>query len=97
LKIYGFGRNEDQVANAKRQLLKALYCRDIAAINTLIRRWQKIIGLQKLTDLICNQVLIECDSDSHSWFMQVFLGKSEYEQMQQVAQHNVFQTLVNQG
>jgi hypothetical protein len=97
LKIYGFGRNEDQAANAKRQLLKALYCRDIAAINTLIRRWQKIIGLQKLTDLICNQVLVECDSDSHSWFMQIFLGKSEYEQMQQLAQHNVFQTLVNQG
>ncbi|MFK0734511.1 MAG: hypothetical protein ACFKPT_16135 [Gloeotrichia echinulata GP01] len=97
MKIYGFGRNEDQAANAKRQLLKALYCRDIAAINTLIRRWQKIIGLQKLTDLICNQVLVECDSDSHSWFMQVFLGKSEYEQMQQLAQHNVFQTLVNQG
>ncbi|MCM0593469.1 MAG: hypothetical protein HEQ19_01470 [Gloeotrichia echinulata CP02] len=97
MKIYGFGRNEDQAANAKRQLLKALYCRDIAAINTLIRRWQKIIGLQKLTDLICNQVLVECDSDSHSWFMQIFLGKSEYEQMQQLAQHNVFQTLVNQG
>jgi hypothetical protein len=29
--------------------------------------------------------------------MQIFLGKSEYEQMQQLAQHNVFQTLVNQG
>lgn len=97
MNIYGFGRNEDQTANAKRQLLKALHRRDIASIQSLIIRWQKIIGLEKLTDLILNKIMVECDSDSHSWFWQIFLGQSKYEQMQQEAQHNVFKILINEG
>lgn len=84
-------------ATAKRQLLKALNCRDIAAIKSLIVEWQSILGSTKLTDLIVNEVMLECDSDSHSWFCQIFLGQAQYKQMEEKAQSNVFQILVSKG
>nr|MDZ8112680.1 hypothetical protein [Nostoc sp. DedVER01b] len=85
------------VATAKRQLLKALNFRDIAAINSLIVKWQRILGSEKLTDLIVNEVIVECDSDSYSWFCQIFLGQAQYEEMAEKAQGNVFQILVSKG
>lgn len=98
MNIYGFGRNKNQAANdAKRQLLQALHRRDIVAVKSLIIQWQKILGLEKLTDLMFNKVMVECDADSHSWFWQIFLGQSKYEQMQEEAQQNVFQILINEG
>ncbi|RCJ42146.1 hypothetical protein A6770_07985 [Nostoc minutum NIES-26] len=97
MKINLFRRDKDQATTAKRQLLEALRCRDLAAINTLIARWQKTIGEEKLTDVIVNQVMVECDSDSHRWFLQRFLEQSKYHQMQQQAQNHVFHILVNTG
>jgi hypothetical protein len=97
LKINVFGRKKSLVAAAKRQLLKAFNYRDIAAINSLIIEWQRILGSEKLTDLIVNEVIVECDSDSHSWFCQIFLGQAQYEQMSDKAQSNVFQLLVSKG
>ncbi|MFN6568760.1 hypothetical protein [Dendronalium sp. ChiSLP03b] len=97
MKINLFRRDKDQATTAKRQLLEALRCRDLAAINTLIARWQKTIGEEKLTDVIVNQVMVECDSDSHRWFLQRFLEQSKYQQMQQQAQNHVFHILVNTG
>ncbi|MEH2221526.1 MAG: hypothetical protein V7K72_31290 [Nostoc sp.] len=95
MRINVFGRKKALVATAKRQLLKALNYRDIAAINSLIGHWQRILGVEKLTDLIVNEVMVECDSDSHSWFCQIFLGQVQYEQMEEKAQSNIFQILVS--
>ena len=97
MKINVFGRKKSLVAAAKRQLLKALNYRDIAAINSLIVEWQRILGSEKLTDLIVNELIVECDSDSHSWFCQIFLGQAQYEQMSDKAQSKVFQLLVSKG
>lgn len=97
MKINIFGRKKDLLATAKRQLLKALNCRDIAAIKSLIVEWQTILGAEKLTNLIVNEVIIECDSDSHSWFCQIFLGQAQYEQIAEKAQSNVFQILLSEG
>jgi hypothetical protein len=93
LKINVFGRKKSLIGTAKRQLLKALNYRDIAAINSLIVEWQRILGSEKLTELIVNEVIVECDSDSHSWFCQIFLGQTQYEQMSDKAQSKVFQIL----
>ncbi|MFN6481411.1 MULTISPECIES: hypothetical protein [unclassified Nostoc] len=82
---------------AKRQLLKALNKRDISAVKSLIREWQSILGAEKLTNLIVNEVMLECDSDSHSWFCQIFIGQAQYQQMGEKAQINVFQTLLGAG
>ncbi|MBG1240732.1 hypothetical protein [Nostoc sp. NZL] len=97
MEINVFGRKKGLVATAKRQLLKALNYRDIAAITSLIVEWQRILGSEKLTDLIVNEVMVECDSDSHSWFCQTFIGQAQYEQMEEKAQSNVFQILVSKG
>lgn len=97
MKINIFGRNKDPDATAKRQLIKAIQRRNIATIQTLIAHWQKILGADKLTNLIVNEVMVECDTDSHSWFLQTFLKQFRYEQMQQQAQNNVLQMLVNAG
>ncbi|MCC5627629.1 hypothetical protein LC613_05495 [Nostoc sphaeroides CHAB 2801] len=97
MEINKFGRKKEVVATAKRQLLKALNCRDITAIESLIVEWQSILGSEKLTDLIVNEVMLECDSDSHSWFCQIFLGQAQYKQMEEKAQSNVFQILVSKG
>ena len=97
MKINVFGRKKGLVANAKRQLLKALNSRDIAAINSLILELETILGAEKLTALIVNELMLECDSDSHSWFCQIFLGQAQYEQMAEKAQSNVFKILVSKG
>jgi hypothetical protein len=97
LKINKFGQNKDRVATIKRQLLKALSYRDIAAITSLITQWQTVVGTQKLTNLIVNEVMPECDSDSHRWFCRIFLGQGQYEQMEEKAQSNVFQILLSGG
>ncbi|NEU80158.1 hypothetical protein [Nostoc sp. UIC 10630] len=92
-----FGRKKALVATAKRQFLKALNDRDIAAINSLVVELQRILRAEKLTDLIVNEVMVECDADSHSWFCQIFLGQAQYEQMEGKAQSNVFKILVSKG
>ncbi|QHG18391.1 hypothetical protein [Nostoc sp. ATCC 53789] len=92
-----FGRKKALVATAKRQFLKALNDRDIAAINSLVVDLQSILRAEKLTDLIVNEVMVECDADSHSWFCQIFLGQAQYEQMEGKAQSNVFKILVSKG
>lgn len=97
MKINRFGQNKDKVATVKRQLLEALSRRDIAAVSRLIAHWQKVLGTEKLTNLIVNEVMVECDSDSHRWFCQIFLGQGQYEQMQEKAQTNVFQILLSGG
>ncbi|MEH2160262.1 MAG: hypothetical protein V7K38_04285 [Nostoc sp.] len=97
MKINVFGRRKGLVATAKRQLLKALNFRDIAAIHSLILELETILGAEKLTDLIVNELMVECDSDSHSWFCQIFLGQAQYEQMTEKAQSNVFKILVSKG
>lgn len=97
MKINLFRRDRDQANTAKRQLLLALRRRDRAAINTLIVRWQKILGGEKLTDVIVKEVMSECDSDSHRWFLETFFGKLKYQEIQEQAQNNVFRTLVNTG
>ncbi len=97
MKLNVFRRNKNQAANAKRQLFEALRRRDETAINTLMTRWQKILGEEKLTEIIINEVIVECDADSHCWFVQHFLGQSKYQQLQQQAQNNVFHILVNAG
>jgi hypothetical protein len=97
VKINLFRRNKDQVATAKRQFLEALHRCDTNAIQNLTMRWQDILGEEKLTDLMANEVLVECDTASHSWFFETFLGQFRYQQMQQQAQNNVFQILVTAG
>lgn len=97
MKINVFGRKKSLVATAKHKFLKALNYRDIAAINSLIVEWERILGSEKLTDLIVNEVIVECNSGSHSWFCQIFLGQAQYEQMAEEAQGNVFQILVSKG
>jgi hypothetical protein len=97
LKLNVFRRDKNQAANAKRQLFEALRRRDEIAINTLMTRWQKILGGEKLTEVIINEVIVECDADSYCWFVQHFLGQSKYQQLQQQAQNNVFHILVNAG
>ncbi len=97
MKLNVFRRDKNQAANAKRQLFEALHRRDRTAINTLMERWQEILGGEKLTEVIINEVMVECDSNSHCWFVQHFLGQSKYEQLQQQAQNNVFHILVNAG
>ncbi|MGF1935436.1 MAG: hypothetical protein RM347_013765 [Nostoc sp. ChiQUE02] len=84
-------------ATAKCQLLKALNQRDTSGVKSLIVKWQPILGSEKLTNLIVNEVMLECDSDSHSWFCQIFLGQAQYQQMGEKAQSNVFQTLLGAG
>ncbi|MGJ5632464.1 hypothetical protein [Nostoc sp. CALU 1950] len=97
MKINIFGQKKDLAATAKRQLLKALNQRDTSAVKNLITEWQTILGSEKLTNLIVNEVILECDSDSHSWFCQIFLGQAQYQQMGEKAQINVFQTLLGAG
>ncbi|MEA5502495.1 hypothetical protein VB735_05105 [Halotia wernerae UHCC 0503] len=97
MKLNVFRRDKNQAASAKRQLFEALHRRDGTAINTLMTRWQKILGGEKLTEVIINEVIVECDSDSYCWFVQHFLGQSQYQQVQQHAQNNVFHILVNAG
>ncbi|MBD2486064.1 hypothetical protein [Aulosira sp. FACHB-615] len=91
-----FKRNQNQVTATKRQFLKALRRRDPAAIQGLTMRSQNIIGEEKLTHIV-DEVLRECDADSHSWFFTNFLGQFRYQQMQQAAQNNVFHILVTAG
>ncbi|MEH1799321.1 MAG: hypothetical protein V7L13_09140 [Nostoc sp.] len=97
MKINIFRQKKDLAATAKRQLLKALNQRDTSAVKSLIGEWQPILGSDKLTNLIVNEVMLECDSDSHSWFCQIFLGQAQYQQMGEKAQSNVFQTLLIAG
>ncbi|MDZ8187917.1 MAG: hypothetical protein RMX96_24090 [Nostoc sp. ChiSLP02] len=78
-------------------MLNALSRRDIDAISSLIVHWQRVVGAEKLTNLIVNEVMLECDSESHRWFCQIFLGQAQYEQMQGKAQTNVFQILLGEG
>jgi len=96
LKLNLFKRNKNQVTAAKRQLLEALRRHDTAAIQGLTMRWQYTIGEEKLTEMV-NEVLRECDAESHSWFFTTFFGQFRYQQMQQAAQNHVFNTLVNAG
>ncbi|WP_341526004.1 hypothetical protein WKK05_26050 [Nostoc sp. UHCC 0302] len=97
MKINLFRQNKNQAAIAKRQFNDALSRHDKAAINGLITQWQPILGAEKLTNLIVNELLVECDSDNHSWFCQMFLGQFHYEQMQRKAQNNIFQILASEG
>ncbi|MBW4612312.1 MAG: hypothetical protein KME21_03360 [Desmonostoc vinosum HA7617-LM4] len=97
MKINGFGKNRHPAATAKRQLLKALNYRDEAAMKRLIVHWQTLLGTEKLTALIVNEILVECKSDSHSWFCQLFLKQSQYEQLQAQAQGNIFNILIREG
>ncbi|MFN6563826.1 MAG: hypothetical protein RMY28_029070 [Nostoc sp. ChiSLP01] len=97
MKINRFGQKKDLAATVKRQLLEALNRRDIATVSSLIVDWQKVVGTEKLTNLIVNQVMVECDSDTHRWFYRIFLGQAQYEQMQEKSQTNVFQILLNSG
>lgn len=97
MKINIFGRKQDPAATAKRLLIKAIQRRNLADIQTLIAQWQKVLGVDKLTDVIVNEVMVECDADSHSWFLQTILGQSQYEQMQGQAQNNLVQLLINTG
>ncbi|WP_392533749.1 hypothetical protein [Nostoc sp. C117] len=97
MKFNGFWRKKDRVTIAKRQLLKALIQRNLVAVNNLIVKWQTILGAAKLTDLIAKEVMVECDSDSHSWFCRTFLGQAQYEQMEGKAKTNIFQILLGQG
>ncbi|MBX9253461.1 hypothetical protein H1Q63_05720 [Desmonostoc muscorum CCALA 125] len=97
MKINRFGQNKDRVATAKHQLLKALNRRDVAAVTSLIVDCQKVLGTEKLTNLIVNEVMVECDSNSHRWFCRIFLGQEQYEKMQDKAQTNVFQILLREG
>jgi hypothetical protein len=97
LKINRFGQKKDLAATVKRQLIEALNRRDVATVSSLIVDWQKVVGTEKLTNLIVNQVMLECDSDTHRWFCRIFLGQAQYEQMQEKAQTNVFQILLNGG
>ncbi|MEH1967181.1 hypothetical protein [Nostoc sp.] len=90
-------QKKDLPATAKCQLLKALNQRDTSGVKSLIVKWQPILGSEKLTNLIVNEVMLECDSDSHSWFCQIFLGQAQYQQMGEKAQSNVFQTLLGAG
>ncbi|MBE9209948.1 hypothetical protein IQ244_26330 [Nostoc sp. LEGE 06077] len=96
MKINLFKRNKNQVTATKRQLIEALRRRDTAAIQGLTMRSPNIIGEEKLTEIV-NEVLCECDADSHSWFFANFVGQFRYQQMQQAAQSNVFHILVNAG
>jgi hypothetical protein len=97
LKVKGFWRKKDREAIAKGELLKVVIRRDIAAANSLIVKWQRILGSPKLTDLIVNELMLEFDSESHSWFCQTFFGQAQYEQMQEKAKINVFQILLGEG
>ncbi|WP_445638387.1 DUF4351 domain-containing protein [Nostoc sp. DSM 114161] len=97
MKINRFGQKKDLAATVKRQLIEALNRRDVATVSSLIVDWQKVVGTEKLTNLIVNQVMLECDSDTHRWFCRIFLGQAQYEQMQEKAQTNVFQILLNGG
>ncbi|MDZ8108810.1 MAG: hypothetical protein RM338_24745 [Nostoc sp. DedQUE12a] len=97
MKINRFGQKKDLAATIKCQLLESLSRRDIAAVSSLIVDWQKVVGTEKLTNLIVNRVMVECDSDSHRWFCRIFLGQAQYEQMQEKAQNNVFQILLSGG
>lgn len=97
MKINLFKRHQDQTKTAKRQLIQALRRRDTTAIQNLTIRWQNIIGEEKLADLMVNEVLLECDAESHSWFFESCLGQFRYQQIQQQAQNNVFHILVNAG
>lgn len=97
MKINIFRQKKDLAATAKRQLLEALNQRDTSAVKSLIGEWQPILGSEKLTNLIVNEVMLECDSDSHSWFCQIFLGQAQYQQMGEKAQNSVFQTLLSAG
>ncbi|MBD2437996.1 hypothetical protein [Nostoc sp. FACHB-110] len=92
-----FKRRQDHATTAKRQLIQALRRRDTTALQKLTMRWQNIIGEEKFTDLMVNEVLLECDAESHSWFFESCLGQFRYQQMQQQAQSNVFNILVNAG
>ncbi|AFY42637.1 hypothetical protein [Nostoc sp. PCC 7107] len=96
MKINLFKRNKNQVSATKRQLIEALCRRDTAAIQNLMMRSQNTIGEEKLTEIV-NEVLCECDADSHNWFFASFVGQFRYQQMQQAAQNNVFHILVNAG
>ncbi|WP_066375810.1 MULTISPECIES: hypothetical protein [unclassified Anabaena] len=96
MKLYSLRRDKNQ-NEAKRQLLKALNQRDSTAIQRLIIYWTKVLGAAKLTNLLVNQVLRECDGDSHRWFLQNFFGQSYYEQVQQQAENHLWQILVNAG
>jgi len=97
VKINLFNRHQDQTTTAKRQFIQALRRRDTAAVQNLTIRWQNIIGEKKLTDLMVNEVLLECDAESHRWFFESCLGLFRYQPMQQQAQNNVFHILVNAG
>ncbi|AFY48796.1 hypothetical protein Nos7524_2987 [Nostoc sp. PCC 7524] len=87
-------KNQD---TAKRQLLKALQKRDQIAIQRLIIYWTRILGTEQLTTLIVNKVLVECDGDSHRWFVQNFCGQSSYQQVQQQAENHLWQILTSAG
>ncbi|WP_017654706.1 hypothetical protein [Fortiea contorta] len=97
MKINEFGQQKEPSVTAKRQLLKALQRRNASAIQTLIVHWQKILGTEQLVNLIVREVMIECDSQSHSWFIQTFLEKGRYVELEQQAQNHVWQMLVNAG
>ncbi|MBH8561016.1 hypothetical protein I8748_02280 [Nostoc sp. CENA67] len=97
MKINLFRRDRDDANTAKRQLLLALRRRDRVAINTLIIHWQKILGGEKLTDVIVKEVMSECDSDSYRWFFETFFGELKYQEIQEQSQNNVFRILVNSG
>jgi hypothetical protein len=97
VKINLFKRHQDQTTTAKHQFIQALRRRDTAAVQNLTNRWQNMIGEEKLTDLMVNEVLLECDAESHSWFFASCLGQFRYQQIQQEAQNNVFHILVNAG
>lgn len=97
MKINLFKRHQDQTTTAKHQFIQALRRRDTAAVQNLTIRWQNTLGEKKLTDLMVNEVLLECDAESHSWFFESCLGQFRYQQIQEQAQNNVFHILVNAG
>jgi hypothetical protein len=97
VKINLFNRNKSQEIKAKRQLIKALCQHDAVAVQDLAIRWRNTLGEEKFANLMANEVLRECDAESHSWFFEACFGQLKYRQMQQQAQNKVFHILINAG
>ncbi|MBL1177618.1 hypothetical protein [Pantanalinema sp. GBBB05] len=92
----GFGK-QPNFEIEKRQLVKVICRRDYFAMQSLIQKFKPRIGAERLANMLTQEVLPECDSESFEWFYRSTIGDEKYETMIDMAMNILTQDLATKG
>ncbi|MBL1176924.1 hypothetical protein [Pantanalinema sp. GBBB05] len=92
----GFGK-QPNFETEKRQLVKVICRRDYFAMQSLVQKFKPRIGSERLANMLTQEVLPECDSESFEWFYRSTIGDEKYEIMIEMAMSILTQDLATKG